>query len=122
MIIFSWVMTGLMALTMMGFGYLLSHKPPKDMNSLWGYRTSRSMNSEEAWEFAQRYAGHVWMKSGGVLAIVSLIVTLLLKETKYEDVMVFMLIYGQLGILVMVIPMTERAMRKIFKQESIRKN
>ncbi|PKL79181.1 MAG: hypothetical protein CVV25_08925 [Ignavibacteriae bacterium HGW-Ignavibacteriae-4] len=30
--------------------------PPKKINSLYGYRTKRSMASQEAWEFAQPYS------------------------------------------------------------------
>ena len=30
--------------------------PPKKINGLYGYRTTRSCKSQEAWDFAQRYS------------------------------------------------------------------
>lgn len=38
-------------------GFVLRFIPPKNINALYGYRTSRSMRSQEAWDFAQRYSG-----------------------------------------------------------------
>ena len=45
-------------------GWLLKAKPPKSINGLYGYRTNRSMKSQEAWDFAQVYGGDVMMKLG----------------------------------------------------------
>ncbi|MFA7325984.1 MAG: SdpI family protein [Candidatus Kapaibacterium sp.] len=36
--------------------------PPKKINSLYGYRTKRSMASPEAWEFAQPYSGKMMLR------------------------------------------------------------
>jgi len=36
--------------------------PPKKINSLYGYRTKRSMASQEAWEFAQPYSGKMMLR------------------------------------------------------------
>ena len=30
--------------------------PPKKINEFYGYRTTRSLKSQEAWDFAQRYS------------------------------------------------------------------
>jgi uncharacterized membrane protein len=45
-------------------GYYLHRNPPKDINKMMGYRSSRSMRSQEAWDFAQRYAAQLMMKWG----------------------------------------------------------
>ena len=42
---------------MLGSGFLLYKWAPKSIHSLLGYRTSRSMKSDQAWRFANRYAG-----------------------------------------------------------------
>lgn len=44
-----------------GFCFLLTAAvmklfPPKKINSLYGYRTARSMASDEQWQFAQSYS------------------------------------------------------------------
>jgi|SRR6056300_504377 uncharacterized membrane protein len=36
--------------------------PPKKINSLYGYRTGRSMKSQEAWEFAQSYSTELMLR------------------------------------------------------------
>lgn len=51
------------------FGRRFQKNPPRERNGWYGYRTSRSMKSQDAWDFAQRYMGEVWYKVGGVLAL-----------------------------------------------------
>lgn len=47
--------------------------PPKKINSLYGYRTSRSMKNQNNWEFAQSFSSIQFLKSSVVLLLVSLI-------------------------------------------------
>lgn len=44
--------------------------PPKKINSFYGYRTNRSMQSQEKWDFAQKYATRQ-MLIGGVFMILA---------------------------------------------------
>ncbi|HMP98127.1 MAG TPA: SdpI family protein [Cyclobacteriaceae bacterium] len=37
-------------------GYLFMRFPPKKINHFYGYRTPRSMRSQEAWDFANKYS------------------------------------------------------------------
>ena len=43
--------------------------PPKKINGLYGYRTTRSRKSQEAWDFAQRYSAKL-MTMFGLAALV----------------------------------------------------
>lgn len=46
-------------------GALIMHFfPPKDINSLYGYRSKRSMASPERWDFAQKYSVKQLLKGG----------------------------------------------------------
>ena len=36
--------------------------PPRNINSIYGYRTKRSMASQEAWDFAQPYSGKLMIR------------------------------------------------------------
>jgi hypothetical protein len=45
--------------------------PPKKINWLYGYRTRRSMQSEAAWNFAQRYGSIELLKLGAALMALS---------------------------------------------------
>ncbi len=51
--------------------------PPKKINGIYGYRTSRSMKSQENWDIAQRYSSRLMLKQGLVmLAIGGLLIVL----------------------------------------------
>lgn len=54
----------LIPFTMIGFGICFLRRPPKQRNSWFGYRTARSMKSEEAWQFAHSYCGKIWVQAG----------------------------------------------------------
>ncbi|MFN7013015.1 MAG: SdpI family protein [Bacteroidia bacterium] len=48
--------------------------PPKKINSLYGYRTSRSMKSIEAWVVANRFSSKVMIVGGIDLFLIWLII------------------------------------------------
>ncbi|WP_268051132.1 SdpI family protein [Clostridium ganghwense] len=52
--------TIIISFTMIGFGLLFMKKPPKEINSTFGYRTTMSSKNKDTWNFAHRYAGIVW--------------------------------------------------------------
>ena len=54
-------------------GLIMYKFPPKNINSLYGYRTSSSMENQEKWDFAQNYSTKEMMKLGFLLLISSLI-------------------------------------------------
>jgi len=41
--------------------------PPKKINSIYGYRTSRSMKNQENWDFAQRFSSQLMLKQGLII-------------------------------------------------------
>ncbi len=51
---------------MVVFGKLFQHCP-EEINSVFGYRTRRSMASQEAWNFAHHACGKLWFRWGLVL-------------------------------------------------------
>ncbi len=54
-------------------GMLLSWKPPKKINPLYGYRTPRSMKSQKHWDFAQRYSAQWLVYAGAGLIAFSMV-------------------------------------------------
>jgi len=54
-------------------GYFFAKNPPKDINPLYGYRTKRSMSSQEKWDFAQIYSAKEMIKHGKYLMLGSLL-------------------------------------------------
>lgn len=57
----------LVPLIMIGFGWRFMKKPPKDINGIYGYRTSMSMKNQDTWDFAHRTCGRVWWIVGWVM-------------------------------------------------------
>jgi uncharacterized membrane protein len=41
--------------------------PPKKINSIYGYRTSRSMKNQENWDLAQRFSSQLMLKQGLII-------------------------------------------------------
>ena len=70
------VLIGPVVLLVMGLLYRFA--TPKEANHHWGYRTYFGMGSVEAWRFAQRFAGFIYMILGGVMTFAMLIVSIVL--------------------------------------------
>lgn len=45
--------------------------PPKKINYLYGYRTGNSMQSQERWDFAQKFSAALMVKSAIVMVVLS---------------------------------------------------
>jgi uncharacterized membrane protein len=121
MLIFALIMTAIMSLTMIGFGYLFTKRPPDEINSVIGYRTAMSSKNKDTWEFAHKYSGKVWIRSGIITAIISVAFIIALQNSKNYNQLMQGLFYIQIVILLLVIPLTEVALRKNFNKNGIKK-
>ena len=45
---------------MLVFGNLFAKRAPKNINYVFGYRTTRSMKNEKTWKFAHNMIGKLW--------------------------------------------------------------
>ena len=64
---------------MLGAGKLFTKNTPKDINWIFGYRTTMSMKNEDTWSFAHKIAGAFWWKWGwGALAVTTATMLLVL--------------------------------------------
>jgi uncharacterized membrane protein len=61
--------TGL-SITVMGI--IMLKFPPKEINNLYGYRTKKSVQSQERWDFAQVYSAKELVKMGIVITLAAL--------------------------------------------------
>lgn len=52
---------------------IMYYYPPKDINSLYGYRTSSSTKNQERWDFAQRFSSLRMIEGGLFLVLLSLL-------------------------------------------------
>ena len=53
-------------------GFIMSKKPPKEINGLYGYRTPIAMKNQKNWDYAQVYSAKVMMKYGGYFLLLCL--------------------------------------------------
>ncbi len=56
---------------MIVFGRMFLKRPPKNINSTFGYRTAMSMKNQDTWDFAQKCCGRLWYRCGRVMLPVS---------------------------------------------------
>ena len=82
--IFMLIMDVLLPFTMIGFGRYFMKKAPKEINSVFGYRTSMSMKNKDTWKFAHKYCGKVWYVCGMVMLPIT-VIFMLLVIGKNED-------------------------------------
>ncbi len=118
MIWFYMVTLLLCPLVMVGFGALFYKKPPKTINSLYGYRTSRSMKNEQTWAFAHRYIGKLWLWLGAVLGLCTLALFFVF-PTEEQAAGIFLLCWLGVELIVLIAPIfpTERALKRHFDKD-----
>ena len=58
---------------MIVIGKVFIKNPPKTINRIYGYRTSRSMKNQNTWNFAHLYCGKLWWKIGWVMLPLAII-------------------------------------------------
>lgn len=117
------IYTVIMSAVMIGCGLMFIKSPPKEINSAFGYRTKRSMLDQEHWDFAHQYAGRVWVRCGIANAVTFLILALCFfflggRSDKADSLLGLLLTYAQLIPLLLVIPMTEHALKRRFPDQT----
>lgn len=121
--IYMLLMDLLLPFTMIGFGRYFMKKAPKEINGVFGYRTSMSMKNKETWEFAHKYCGRIWYISGLIILPATVIFMLLVMGKDVETVgIVGGIVMGvQLVPLIGSIIPTEIALRKTFDKSGKRR-
>lgn len=121
--IFMFVMDMMVPLIMIGFGKYFQKSAPKEINLVFGYRTSMSMKNRDTWEFAHKYCGKIWYKYGLALLVVS-VSTLLFTIGKNENIVGTaggILCTLQIIFLIGSIYPTEKALRQNFDSNGKRR-
>ena len=99
-------------LFMLGVGFILLKFPPKEINHLYGYRTTRSMKSKEVWEASNKFAAQALIK----ISLWSLLFPIFsyLVFPKYG---ILISIIGNTILLLATLPMTENFIKKYFDKD-----
>lgn len=114
--VFMLIMCLLTPAMMIGFGKYFMKGGPKQINGVFGYRTSRSMKNKETWKFAHQYSGKIWHRSGLALLQVSIVVMLFVygKSVDMTGIAGLIIVIVQMVVMICAIPFTEAALKRNF--------
>lgn len=104
---------------MLVFGLVSKKIAHSKINTVYGYRTKRSMMNHETWEFAQKYCGKLWIKIAIILIFISIIVMILTFNKSEKTIAVITVIYELLQcvlIIYSIIPI-EKALKENFGED-----
>lgn len=104
---------------MIVFGRVFIKNPPKTINGIYGYRTSRSRKNQDTWNFAHLYCGKLWWKTGWVMLPLS-IIGMVPAVNKGDDTVgrvSGVIVMAECMILFMTIFFVEKALKKKFEEE-----
>jgi uncharacterized membrane protein len=108
---------------MMSFGIVFMKHVPKEINGIYGYRTTMSMKNQDTWNFAHQYCGELWKKIGFFMLIPSFILTLLTYQrgNEMQGIVSIVIVTVQVVLLIGSIVPVEKALKKNFDQNGHRK-
>lgn len=112
----------LIPIIMIGFGKHFIKSAPKEINMLFGYRTSMSMKNKETWQFAHNYSGKLWYNSGKIL-LLSVLAMFFVIGKDQDTIATFALIILTLQMIPLIasIFLTESALKKNFDKNGNRR-
>ena len=87
---------------------LFKRFPAKKINHIYGYRTPRSMKSQEAWDCANRYSSNAFVIIAALICLVQVVLWSLLPPNDAILWITGVLVVGVIA----VIPLTEWHLRK----------
>jgi len=104
----------LIPIIMIIFGLIFKLKPPAKINFMYGYRTTRSMQSKQAWGYAHSHIGTLWLYIGVILFFLIIISNYFVPiEKKYLS---FIHIGTGLIALIIGIPFVEKDLKEKFDE------
>ena len=113
----------LIPVIMLVFGWIFRRQAPKKINVWYGNRSARSMKNEDTWVFAHQHIGRTWMLVGAVMLVISVIpmIAVYRKDDDTVSVVSLVLTVVQLIPMIMSLIPTERALKRTFDENGIRK-
>ncbi len=106
-------------LCMVAGGRMMWKHCPKQINSLTGYRTTRSMKNMDTWKFAHNYFGKLWWKLGWIIMIPSVLLPIPLYHSDEKTIGFAGLILITIQCVIMLVSIypTERALKEHFNDD-----
>lgn len=114
-VILSFVISLLTPLLIFFVGLFLKTKKI-NRNTVFGYRTHMSLKNNITWKYANSYLGKIWSFYGGILLIISVILSvyLYMLDGKIKDIYILYFITSQLIFVIISIIFIEIKLNKKF--------
>ena len=105
------------------FGKMMWKHPPKTINGIIGYRTTRSMKNRDTWKYAHDYCGRLWWKIGWALFLPSVIIHFPFYNSSEDKIGFMGSILCAIQCVCLIIPIffTEQALKRNFTNEGVRR-
>lgn len=122
--IFMFVCAMLIPTTMIIFGVMFLRAAPKNINYVFGYRSSRSMKNRDTWEFAHKQIGALWKGLGIALLPCSAVIMLFFigMDTESIGLNSVYIIFIQLIVMAFPIFIVEKKLKNTFDKYGHRKS
>ncbi|RYU89560.1 SdpI family protein [Mucilaginibacter terrigena] len=120
MIFVNWIIgPHLIGLIFILAGLIQKRYPPKKINSLYGYRTTRSMKNQQNWDEGNSYSTRLMIKCGLILFVAGIIITfglMLIDMTPELRTLIkaIMMVVGGVGTAIVLFVVTERHLKRTF--------
>lgn len=116
MFVFYFIELMITPILMVMIGMSWRNNPPKTINKVYGYRTTRSMKSKESWEFAHRYFGRILFKLVLVITVLTIVILLIFKNSNDNTLVKVVLIILMIQVIAFILPVipTEIALKRNF--------
>ena len=113
----------LVPLVMIIAGAIMQRRPPKDINCLLGYRTTRSMKNMDTWRFAHEHCGRLWWRVGLVMLALSAISHIPFYNSDEATLTVLELVVMTIECIALIVSIfpTEAALKRVFDENGNRK-
>lgn len=122
--IFIFICNLIIPIIMLFFGMKFKNNSPKNINGIYGYRTSMSMKNKETWDFAHQYCGLLWIRLGFIMLVISIICSLIVFtfNDKVQGIIDFIVVIIQTIALIVSIFPVEKELKKNFDENGDRRN
>lgn len=96
---------------------------PKEINSILGYRTRRSMKNIDTWQFAHEYCGSLWWKLGWIILIPSIVIQLPFLHSSDDTIGTVGTIICTIQCMILIVSIfpVEAALKRTFTEDGTRR-
>ncbi len=113
--LFFWVFDLLLPAVVLLMGIVFTLRPPRHINMLYGYRTTRSTSSQAMWDEAHRFSGRIYLYIGTALVAFAVAVKLLAPFPPETTCLALSLV--SLVCVFIPIPITERYLKRMEREK-----